>query len=117
MADDLVGRTWDCRASDSAHSFTARAYLPSGGRLRGCDRCVRGRPGWMVRAYRLEIVVLVAIEVGRRSRRISGGLAGGIRGRQMPAVLAGPRAYAQPRLGGHDLVWLVARSAKTVSEG
>ena len=35
-----------------------RARLPAfGGRLRGCDRCVRGRPGWMVRACRLEIVV------------------------------------------------------------
>jgi hypothetical protein len=117
MADDLVGRNWDCRASDRAHSFTARAYLPSGGRLRGCDRCVRGRPGWMVRACRLEIVVLVAIEVERRVRRISSGLASGIPGRQFPALLADVRAYAQPCLDGHDLVWLFARSAKTVSEG
>jgi hypothetical protein len=116
MADDLVGRTWDCRATASAHSFTGRAYLPSGGRLRGCDRCVRGRvAGWFVLAgwrswcwlQSRWSVVRAALAAGLPV--VSPGV--------NPAVLAGVRAYAQPCLDGHDLVWLVARLAKTVSEG
>ncbi len=70
----------------------------------------------MVRACRLEIVVLVAIEVERRARRISSGLPVVSRA-SIPCRVAGVRAYAQPRLDAHDLVWLVARSARTLSEG